>query len=178
MIVHLRRANRLALSALLGAMLLATMATAEAQAQQYFKVVARHSGMCLDVAHASAAHAADVVQGSCPGPGGYNQQWTLVGTGSGYYQYRPRHVGGMCLDVAHLSIAHGANVIQGTCWSPGPNQQWIWVATSGGYGTLRPRHSSNKCLDVANFNYAHGADVIQADCWNGRNQQWRLIPTS
>jgi hypothetical protein len=41
-----------------------------------YRLKARHSDGCLDVAHVSIAHAADVIQGRCWGPG-YNQQWTL-----------------------------------------------------------------------------------------------------
>ena len=36
-------------------------------------LVARHSGKCLDVAHMSTAHTANVIQGTCWR--GYNQQW-------------------------------------------------------------------------------------------------------
>ena len=79
--------------------------------------------MCLDVAHMSRLHGADVVQASCWG--GANQQWRLVGTDSGFYKLVSRH-SGLCLDVANGSIAHGADVVQARCWSPGFNQQWGW----------------------------------------------------
>jgi hypothetical protein len=42
-----------------------------------YRLKARHSGGCLDVAHVSIAHAANVIQARC-WPPGYNQQWTLV----------------------------------------------------------------------------------------------------
>ena len=44
-----------------------------------YRIVARHSQKCLDVAHASVAHGADVVQGTCWNPG-YNQRWILKPT--------------------------------------------------------------------------------------------------
>ena len=50
MAVACTRAHRLAFVALLAAALLAIMGTADAHAQQYYKVVNRYSGMCLDVA--------------------------------------------------------------------------------------------------------------------------------
>ena len=174
MAVACTRAHRLAFVALLAAALLAIMGTADAHAQQYYKVVNRYSGMCLDVAHASPAHLARVIHGRCPGAGGYNQQWSLVGTDSGYYRYRARH-SGKCLDVAHVSIAHGTPVIQGDCWSPGLNQQWRFVAADGGWGQLRPRHS-DMCLD--SYQFQHGSDVRQLNCGNGVSQHWRLVPTS
>ena len=83
-------------------------------------LVARHSGKCLDVAYASTAHAANVVQGTCWG--GTNQQWTLRPNSAGYYEIVARH-SGKCLDVAYASTAHAANVVQGTCWG-GTNQHW------------------------------------------------------
>lgn len=86
----------------------------------YYKVVVMLSGKCLDVAHASTAHLADVIQGTCGN--GWNQQWKLVGTDSNWWMLVARH-SGKCLDVAHMSTAHTANVIQGTCWG-GYNQQW------------------------------------------------------
>jgi hypothetical protein len=87
---------------------------------QVKSIAARHSGMCLDVAGASTAHAADVIQGTCSG--GTNQQWTTRPVGGGYYEIVARH-SGMCLDVAFASKKHAADVIQGTC-SGGTNQQW------------------------------------------------------
>jgi len=40
------------------------------------RVIARHSGMCLDVAYARLEHGANVVQGVCGGAGsGANQLW-------------------------------------------------------------------------------------------------------
>jgi hypothetical protein len=132
-------------------------------------VVARHSGKCLDVAWASTAHGADVIQGTCVG--GRNQQWTPRPVGGGYYELVARH-SGKCLDVAWASTAHGADVIQGTCVG-GSNQQWRFVPTSSGYYQIIARHSG-KCLDVAWASTAHAANVIQGTCVGGTNQQWRL----
>jgi hypothetical protein len=44
-----------------------------------YRIIARHSGKCLDVANMSIAHGADVVQATCWNPG-YNQRWTLKPT--------------------------------------------------------------------------------------------------
>lgn len=42
----------------------------------WYQIIVEHSGQCLDVAHASTAHAADVVQATCGGPGARgNQTW-------------------------------------------------------------------------------------------------------
>ena len=178
MAVPRTRLNRLALVALLAAAVLAIVGAAEAHAQQYYKVVNRYSGLCLDVAHASPAHLARVIHGRCPGAGGYNQQWRRAATDSGYFRYHPRHTGpGKCLDVAHLSIAHNVPVIQGDCWSPGHNQQWRFVEAGGGWGQLRARHSGH-CLGSLLF--SHGSDIKQLTCHplSSVAQQWMLAPTS
>jgi len=133
-------------------------------------IVAQHSGKCLDVAYASTAHAADVVQGTCWG--GANQRWTTRPLGGGYYQIVAKH-SGKCLDVAWASKAHAANVIQGTCGS-GTNQQWRFQYSSAtGHFQVIARHSG-KCLDVAYASTAHAADVIQGNCSGGANQNWRF----
>ena len=132
-------------------------------------MIARHSGKCLDVAYASTAHAANVIQGTCVG--GTNQQWTPRPVGNGYYEIVARH-SGKCLDVAYASTAHAANVIQGTCVG-GTNQQWRFSPTSYGYYQVIARHSG-KCLDVAYASTAHAANVIQGTCVGGTNQQWRF----
>jgi hypothetical protein len=137
----------------------------------------QHSGKCLDVAYASQAHAANVVQGTCESR--TNQQWSRVPTDNGYFRLVARH-SGKCLDVYKYGYTHGTNVVQGTCWDPGYNQQWkfvdvagpIWSYTGTPF-TLVARHSP-LCLDVQNASQAHAANVLAANCWNGANQIWRL----
>ncbi|MFH8258146.1 RICIN domain-containing protein [Streptomyces roseolus] len=152
----------------------------------FYEIRARHSDMCLDVAHQSKAHAADVIQGRCWG--GWNQQWRVVRLDSGHLEIRARH-SDMCLDVAHQSKAHAANVIQGRCWG-GENQQWNIRGMSssdfemlpdgtnmpkeGAFVRIIARHSGGH-LDVAHQSKAHAANVVQAQWWGGENQQWRFI---
>ncbi len=133
------------------------------------KLIARHSGKCLDVAWASTAHAAPVVQGTCWG--GDNQLWTARPVGGGYYEIVAKH-SGKCLDVAWASTAHAAPVVQGTCWG-GSNQRWRFVPTGSGYYEVIAAHSG-KCLDVAWASQLHAAAVVQGTCVAGLNQQWRF----
>ncbi|WP_214416394.1 RICIN domain-containing protein [Sphaerisporangium fuscum] len=93
----------------------------------YYKYVAQHSGMCLDVQDASRAHGAYVLQANCWG--GDNQLWRMQSVrgpkwrGTGFpFELIAKH-SGMCLDVQDASRAHGAHVLQATCWG-GPNQIW------------------------------------------------------
>ena len=62
----------------------------------YYKVIAKHSGKCLDVAGVSTADGAKVQQWSCTG--GNNQRWKLVSMGDGYNELVAAH-SGKCLDV-------------------------------------------------------------------------------
>jgi hypothetical protein len=178
----------LALAGLLAALALAPTAHAN-YGHSYSLLQPQHTqGKCLDVAHESTAHLANVLQGYCTGR--WNQQWYLIPTDTEYryFEIHARH-SGKCLDVAHASQAHGADVIQAWC-SGRANQQWKFVAENDvrghgappiarpwGDGTYRivARHSG-KCLDVAHMSGAHAADVVQANCWNpGANQRWRKI---
>lgn len=159
--------------------------------QRYFLIRARHSNMCLDVAHASQGHAAPVVQAHCTG--GHNQQWRLVPQGDGVrFKIQVRH-SNMCLDVAHASRKHGAPVVQASC-SGGSNQVW-WFAPVRGRAPLvtgpigRVPQIGNSAaivadhtgmvLDVAHASQGHAAPVVQAGLGAGReaalNQQWRFV---
>jgi len=173
----------LVMFAVAGSLLSATAGTVQAETSRdrasssarlidFYEFRPRHADrMCLDVAHASVAHAADVVQGTCWG--GTNQHWQWIQVAAGVYEIRAQH-SDMCLDVAHASPAHGANVVQGRCTS-GNNQHWRFIDQGNGFFELRPAHTNNKCLDVAHASTAHGADVIQANCSRGTNQQWRRL---
>ncbi|MEV0589612.1 RICIN domain-containing protein [Nonomuraea sp. NPDC050310] len=92
----------------------------------YIRLIARHSGMCLDVAYASTKHGGNVVQGECAGTAAYNQMWRVeyVKT-DGTARFRARH-SGKCLDVANARLEHAANVIQGSCGGPGAGNNQLW----------------------------------------------------
>jgi hypothetical protein len=85
----------------------------------YVRVVNQNSGKCLDVASASTADGANVIQYACGG--GANQQWQWQAVGS-YSRLVARH-SGKCLDVVGSGTGDGADIQQYTCGS-GANQQW------------------------------------------------------
>ncbi|MFC6018335.1 RICIN domain-containing protein [Plantactinospora solaniradicis] len=85
----------------------------------YYRITNRNSGNCLDVASASTADGANVIQYSCGSA--QNQQWQWAATGS-YFQIRGRH-SGKCLDIVGSGTGDGADIQQYTCGS-GTNQQW------------------------------------------------------
>ncbi|GIH96863.1 RICIN domain-containing protein [Planobispora siamensis] len=93
------------------------------------RIVARHSRKCLDVAGASRAHAAGVIQATCGGPAATSQLWRVryVKTvGSHHWYWIVNQNSGKCLDVAHGLINHGTRVVQGTCGGPGAGANQLW----------------------------------------------------
>ena len=61
----------------------------------YSRLIAQHSGKCLDVSGVSTEDRAEIIQWQCHG--GANQQWR-VETVAGGYQLVARHTG-KCVDV-------------------------------------------------------------------------------
>jgi ricin-type beta-trefoil lectin protein len=139
------------------------------QMVEYYQIVARHSGKCLDVAGAGMNNGALLQQWDCLS--GTNQQWQLVPTDSGYYKILARH-SGKSLDVVGVSGNNGANIQQ---WDylGGANQQWQLVPTDSGYYRIVARHSG-KVLDVTGAYTYNGVNVQQWAYGGGSNQQWRL----
>jgi hypothetical protein len=158
---------------------MAVAITGAAQAEaatQYYQLVARHSGMCLDVAWKSYADEADIVQAACnPGlreSGRTNQYWAKVFTSDGYYKLVAEH-SRKCLDVWRGNWDQGGRIIQYTCWG-GNNQQWAFDDLHNGYYQIISRHTG-MCLDVAWRSATHGAPVVQATCRQNHNQQWKVV---
>src|SRR5688572_10450362 len=98
-----------------------------------YKIVARHSGKCLDVAGLATANGSPVHQWGYGG--GNNQKWTFTHLGNNVYSI----IGvqsGRSLDVAAQSTADGAQ-IQIWDYLAQANQRWTIAATSGGYYSIR-----------------------------------------
>ena len=135
----------------------------------YNKLIARHSSKCGDVASASTANNAAVIQYTCGS--GTNQQWRLQNLNNGYHQIVARH-SEKCLDVTSASTTAGAALIQYTCGS-GTNQQWQLSSLGSGYYNLISRNSG-MCLDVTSASTADHATFVQYTCSGATNQQWSL----
>ena len=81
----------------------------------------QNSGIAMDVAGASTAAGALVIQ--WPADGGTNQEWTLQQDGGNIFTVRNVN-SGMCLDVPGSSVTEGVQLDQWTC-NGGANQIWI-----------------------------------------------------
>ena len=144
-----------------------------------YKVIARHSGKCLDVDGGVAAtqDGANVHQWDYLGQ--TNQQWIITPTDSGYYKLIAKNSGkALDLESGTGPSANGTNVHQWT-YKGATNQQWKIEAVGGGYYKLTCR-VSGRVLDVEGGVTAtqNGANVHQWDYLGQTNQQWMLTQIS
>ena len=140
-------------------------------------LVNRNSSKVMEVAGASTADGADIVQNSYTGAP--NQQWDvapMASTSGGdysYYTFKAVH-SGKATDIYNWSFDDGGDVKQWTS-ANGANQVWFLEYVSDGWFRIRNRWSG-KCLDVDNGSTADGANIFQWSSTGGLNQQWRLLP--
>lgn len=133
----------------------------------------QNSGMAMDVAGASKAAGALVIQ--WPGNGGANQEWTLQPVSGNVFTVRNAN-SGLCLDVPGSSATQGVQLDQGTC-NGGASQEWAFEAV-GSY-----QSASDADFVLASVNSGMTAEVkgnstashAQVDQWpsnGGANQVW------
>jgi uncharacterized protein (DUF1800 family) len=137
----------------------------------YYQLVARHSGLCLNISGGSLDAEAFAIQWSCAAD--ESQQWRLEPLAGGYYRLIARH-SGKALEVLGAELYDGAPIIQNSP-SDEPNQQWEIAAAGDGYYYLLARHSG-KALDVAGASMRPGTTTMQFFLHEGANQQWLLRP--
>ena len=136
---------------------------------EFFEIVSRNSGKCLDVFGASTDAGAQAIQWICHG--GANQQWRLEPAGGGAVRIIARH-SGLALDVFGASLDDVAPIIQWPVHG-GDNQAWTLEPAGDGYVRLVVRHSG-KAMDVEFASTDDGARMIQYTPHSGANQQWLL----
>jgi hypothetical protein len=144
--------------------------------EQPYHLVAKSSGLCLDVRGGQSAmeDGLPIQQWDCLG--GENQKWNLVPSGQGTYRVVSQ-LSGKVLDVTGgpSAIHNGA-----------PIQQWSFLGGSNELGSLIPSGdafqmvaaSSGFCLDVRGGTPArqNGALLQQWTCLGESNQAWQLVP--
>jgi hypothetical protein len=134
------------------------------------KIIANHSGKCLEVFNASLDDGANVQQANCSNCS--SQLWKLEHIGDGYYKISANH-SGKCLAVFNASLDDGANVQQNE-YTGNDSQLWKLEAVGKGLFKISAKHSG-KSLEAFNST-ADGANVYQADYWGHDNQLWKLEP--
>ena len=130
------------------------------------QIVARHSGLALEVADASTTAGANVQQG------GAGQTWHLVDQGEGWYTIINDN-SGLALDDYNWLTEDGANVVQWDAWGGAP-QLWRLEDAGNGYYYIVNQHSG-KPLDVSGGSLDEGANVLQWTQNGGLNQQWDFV---
>lgn len=173
----------LALVAGLSALALSTAPTtrvAHAQSgistSQWYTIVARISGKCLDINGGGLNAGARLMQYTCHG--GDNQSFQFQSVGGGLYRIIAGN-SGLCIDQANATYSTGGQFMQYYCHS-GLNQQFDVISGqvgSGYYNQIRVQHSLLN-MDVANASTSNGALIIQFTTHGGTNQQFELVPAA
>ena len=134
----------------------------------YMRLMAKHSGRCLDVYGGLLSSGTAIIQWDCHN--GDNQAWNLIPVGNDYYKLMVKH-SGKCLDVYGASRDNGARLIQWDCH--GGDNQLFKKEQVGTYYRFRAKHS-NRCIDVYGGQTDNGVRLIQWDCHGGDNQSWAI----
>jgi hypothetical protein len=144
----------------------------EAVGTDYYRLIARHSGKCLNVPSSTAG--VQLTQATCNGSN--NQQFRRVKRAQafdngGFYKVVARH-SGKVLDVSGASTADGAAVTQ---WGSGGgnNQRWAVSQAGAGLWTLTAKHSG-KLLEIKGAATNDGAVAQQGGSTSAQHRNWRF----
>jgi hypothetical protein len=148
------------------------------QAQQQFQprytninlpLIAKHSGMCLDVAGASMSDGAKIGQYPCAGS--WNQGFVINPAGDGRYQIV--HLQSKkCLEVPGGLVGQlGAALQQSNCVPNAANQQW-YIDDVGGNAVAIRSLANNNCIDIQGISFMNLAPATTYTCSGATNQQF------
>lgn len=135
-----------------------------------YRIVSKHSGLCLDIAGGENADGANVIQWYANGLACQTWEVTTLADGSAVIT---SILNGKALDVAEWSAENGANI---QVWGYGiqANQQWWINDIEDGYKSIISKHSG-KSLDVDAWSMDGGANIIQWQFGNNQaNQLWKF----
>lgn len=137
-----------------------------------YQIVSKNSGMCLNVAGASTAQSAPMIQWAC---GSYTNEYFTFTPVTGGYEITAKN-SGLCLNVWGNSYTQGAPIIQypylGSNYT---NEVWtVSAPDSQGYVTIAAV-SSGQVLSVNNSALNSGATVIQWGNYEVPAQKWKLV---
>jgi hypothetical protein len=141
-------------------------------------ITMENSGKCLNVAGASTANNAKVIQYTCVASA-TNDKWVLVPQAGGVYWVQ-NVASGKCLTVQGASTTNNALLIQYAC-TTGDNETWR-VESLLDAPTMRLHSTlSGRCLDVPGNSTANNVQLIQYTCQPGdgtANERFTLPPTT
>jgi hypothetical protein len=135
-----------------------------------YKILNRNSGKAVEVAGASTADGAAVVQLPFSGA---SDRWQMIDLGSGYYEIKNAN-SGKGLAVQGASGADGALLVQNT-YAPSPtNAAWIIKDVGNGFSEIVNR-LSGKAVDVPGASTADNTALDQATYTGASNQQFLFV---
>lgn len=135
-----------------------------------YRIVNRHSGLCLDVAGSNTASGTNVQQWTANGTAAQTWEVSYNKDDSTYVLVSTIH--GKAVDMDAWSTSNGGNAI---IWDNNNtnNQRWYITYVGDGYSFLINKHS-NKCLEVGGWSTSAGGNVQQWDYYAQANQQWKF----
>lgn len=136
----------------------------------WYKILAGHSGKCMEVADSSTGDGANIQQWDYTG--GQNQEWVLEDVEeAGYYRIVNRN-SSRCIQVQDWSSQEGGNIQQGACGSYQNNQQWR-LEREGDYYQIINRNSG-LLIDVQACSVTNGANLHQWSYYSedAGSQRW------
>lgn len=138
-----------------------------------YNIVSSSSGLRMDVAGASTADGAKILQYTAKSA--LNQQFDVVALSDGSYSIRPAH-SGKSLDVFERNPNDGAELRQWT-YSGADNQRWHIDPVGGGSYSITSVFSG-KAVEVWQASTAAGAELRLNTYVGGANQKWSLVAVS
>ena len=146
-------------------------------------ITIENSGKCMNVAGASTANGAKVIQYTCVASA-LNDKWQVTSRGrdaDGFDHFWVKNVNsGKCLTVLNASTSNNASLIQYTC-TDGANETW-YADSQPERPTLRLASvGSGLCVDVPGRSTADNVNLIQYTCQAGDgtpNERFILPPTT
>jgi glucuronoarabinoxylan endo-1,4-beta-xylanase len=135
-----------------------------------YRIVARHSGLAMEVVGAGTKNGSQIAQNAYFG--GNHQRWTVTHRGNNQYSIISV-ASGRAVEIKSGSTANGAKV-QLWNYTGGNAQKFTFTATSDGNYRITPVHATASCLDVSDVSTSPGALVHLWTYGGANNQQWSL----
>ncbi|WP_162160590.1 RICIN domain-containing protein [Paenibacillus gorillae] len=135
---------------------------------QFYKIVAKHSGKVVSVHQNSTADNANITQYYWHG--GDSQRWIFIQLNNNYYAIVAKH-SGKVVSVYQNSTADNANVHQ-YYWHGGNSQQWFLQDQGDSFNSVINKNSG-KVMSVHQNSTADNANITQYTWHGGDSQRWK-----
>lgn len=134
------------------------------------KVIAAHSGKCMDVSFSNRDSGAPIWQQECNGTDA--QKWDVIPDGAGFYSLKAR-VSGKCAEVMDAQKNRGMMLWQQDCKPASDQQKFKFTPGKDDTYKVTIKHS-NLCLDVFMALRNNQVPILQWDCHGMDHQKWRF----